>query len=259
MRTAYRSRGPLVPCGVRVAIVSDCHSNTEGLAACLDHAAFGGPLDAVWCAGDVVGYGPEPSAVIAALRAHPLVLVAGNHDLAACGRMDVDAFNPAAASAALWSRKQLSADERNFLAGLPLTVASGAFTIVHGSLMQPEWEYLLTAEQALSQFSLQRTPYSIIGHSHLPFWMEERPGRAPHIKRADDGDTVALGGTRLILNPGSTGQPRDGDPRASYMLYDDAAATVTWRRVGYDIVATQRKMRDLDLHPWLIERLALGQ
>jgi len=244
---------------VRVAIVSDCHSNTEGLAACLDDAASGGPLDAVWCAGDAVGYGPEPSAVIAALRAQPLALVAGNHDLAACGRMEVDAFNPAAASAALWSREQLSAAERDFLADLPLTLTTGAFTIVHGSLMQPEWEYLLTAEQALAQFSLQRTPYSIVGHSHLPFWMEERPGRAPEIRRAGDGDVLALGGTRLILNPGSTGQPRDGDPRASYMLYDDAAATVTWRRVAYDIAATQRKMRAFDLDPWLIERLSEGR
>ena len=244
---------------MRVAIVSDCHSNTEGLAACLDHAASGGPLDAVWCAGDVVGYGPEPSAVIAALRDHPLVLVAGNHDLAACGRIEVDAFNPAAAGAALWSRNQLSAVERDFLAGLPLTAIAGGFTIVHGSLMQPEWEYLLTAEQALLQFSLQRTPYSIVGHSHLPFWFEERTGRAPELRRVGDGDTITLGDTRLILNPGSTGQPRDGDPRASYMLYDDAAATVTWHRVEYDIAATQRKMRAVGANSWLIERLSEGR
>ena len=244
---------------MRVAIVSDCHSNTEGLAGCLRHAASGGALDAVWCAGDVVGYGPEPAAVVAALRAHPLTLVAGNHDLAACGRMEVDEFNPAAARAALWTREQLSADERAFLADLPLTLAAGAFTIVHGSLAHPEWEYLLTPEQALVQFGLQGTQYSIVGHSHLPFWIEERPGAAPELRWAHDGDTLALGGTRLILNPGSTGQPRDGDPRASYMLYDDAAATVTWHRVEYDIAATQRKMRDRNLNPWLIERLALGQ
>ncbi len=244
---------------MRVAIVSDCHSNAEGLAACLDHAASGGTLDAVWCAGDIVGYGPEPATVISALRAHPLALVAGNHDLAACGRMDVGEFNPAAARAALWTREQLSGDERAFLAGLPPTLIVDAFTIVHGSLAHPEWEYLLTAEQALVQFSMQVTPYSIVGHSHLPFWIEERPGAAPEIRRANGGDALALGGARLILNPGSTGQPRDGDPRASYMLYDDAAATVTWRRVDYDIAATQRKMRDRDLHPWLIERLALGQ
>jgi len=244
---------------MRIAIVSDAHSNIEGLTAVLRHAEAGAPLDGVWCLGDLVGYGPDPGAVIAELRRRHVTAVAGNHDRAVAGLMDVDEFNPAAASAALWTREQLSVYEREFVAGLPLTHVASDFTLVHGSLRDPVWEYLLSPEQADAHFALQTTRYGLIGHSHLTFWVEERPHAAPAFHRADDGRTLELGERRLILNPGSCGQPRDGDPRAAYLLYDDAAAAVIWRRVEYDVAATQRKMRDARLHPWLIERLALGE
>jgi diadenosine tetraphosphatase ApaH/serine/threonine PP2A family protein phosphatase len=244
---------------MRIAIVSDVHANIEGLTAALRHAENAGALDEVWCLGDIVGYGPQPGAVIAELRARPLTAVAGNHDRAATGLMDVDEFNPAAASAVRWTRHQLTPGEQAFLAGLPLTGVTGDFTLAHGSLRDPVWEYLLTPEQADAQFARQTTPYSLVGHSHLPFWFEELPGRGPVLQRAAAGATVQLGERRLIINPGSTGQPRDGDPRASYALYDSAAATVTWHRVEYDVAATQRKMRDARLDAWLIERLAVGR
>ncbi len=244
---------------MRIAIVSDVHSNLEGLQAVLRHAEAGGPVDGVWCLGDIVGYGPEPSAVLAELRRRALVAVAGNHDLAACGRMGVEEFNRTAAEAAVWSGEQLSEAERGYLRALPLTAVSGAFTLVHGSLRHPEWEYLLSSEQALAQFELQQTAYSLVGHSHLPFWVEEEAGRSPEFRRAGDGTRLELGERRLIINPGSCGQPRDGDPRASYVLYDDGAATVTWHRIEYDIAETQRKMERAGLDAWLAERLAVGR
>jgi diadenosine tetraphosphatase ApaH/serine/threonine PP2A family protein phosphatase len=244
---------------MRVAIVSDVHANMEGLTAVLRHAVAGGQLDAVWCLGDIVGYGPEPGAVIDELRSHALAAVAGNHDRAATGLMDVADFNPAAASAVRWTQDQLSPEHHRFLAELPLTTVSGDFTLVHGSLRDPVWEYLLSTEQADAQFAQQTTPYSLIGHSHLPLWFEERPGRGAGFHRTPEDTPLQLGDTRLIINPGSCGQPRDGDPRASYVLYDSAAATVTWYRVPYDIPATQGKMRAARLNSWLIERLAIGQ
>jgi len=245
---------------MRIAIMSDVHSNLEGLQAVLERAEAGGPVDAVWCLGDIVGYGPEPSQVVAELRRRRLTAVAGNHDLAACGRMGVEEFNRAAADAVQWTGEQLSGAEGDFLRGLPLTAIAGSFTLVHGSLRYPQWEYLLSGEQALAQFELQTTPYSLVGHSHLPFWIEEEaPGRTPAFHRADDGASLNLGERRLIVNPGSCGQPRDGDPRASFILYDDGAAAVTWHRVEYDIAETQRKMRRAGLDTWLTERLAFGQ
>jgi diadenosine tetraphosphatase ApaH/serine/threonine PP2A family protein phosphatase len=245
---------------MRVAIVSDVHSNLEALEAVLRHAESGGPIDAVWCPGDIVGYGPDPSAVLAVLRARPLTAVAGNHDLAACGGMDTGEFNRAAASAASWTAERLSAAERAFLAGLPLTTIAPPFTLVHGSLREPEWEYLLSGEQALAQFELQTTPHSIVGHSHLPFWVEEDPrGRTPRFKEASDGTSIDLGDRRLVINPGSVGQPRDGDPRASFVLYDESASRITWHRVEYDIASTQQKMRRAGLDTWLADRLSAGR
>jgi predicted phosphodiesterase len=244
---------------MRAAIVSDVHSNTEALTAVLRHAEAGGGIDAIWCLGDIVGYGPEPSAVLAMLRAHKLTSVAGNHDLAAAGGIGVEEFNSYAAEAAVWSGEQLSEEERQYLLSLPLTQILGDFTLVHGTLRFPEWEYLLTAEQADAQFDLQTTRYSLIGHSHLPFRFEEARGTAPRLIIADDDESLALGDVRCIFNPGSVGQPRDGDPRASYVLYDDGAATVTWHRVEYDIAATQRKMRAAHLPQWLSERLSMGK
>jgi diadenosine tetraphosphatase ApaH/serine/threonine PP2A family protein phosphatase len=243
---------------VSIAILSDIHSNLDALDAVLRHAEARGQLDGIWCLGDIVGYGAEPSGVIARLRSYPLTAVAGNHDLVARGSMDTAEFNPIAAEAALWTKDTITDADRDFLAGLPLTtIAAGRFTLVHGSLAHPEWEYLLSGEQALVQFSMQTTPYSIVGHSHLQFAVEEAPD--PLFEAMFDGDTVDLTGARLILNPGSAGQPRDHDPRAAYVEYDEAAAVVRFHRVEYDIAAAQRKIVAAGLDPWLAERLATGR
>ena len=241
---------------MRIAIVSDVHSNIEALDAVFAHA---GAIDGAWCLGDITGYGPDPSAVIARLRREALTAVAGNHDLAVCARMGLEEFNAHAAEAARWNAHQVSVAERAFLHSLPLVEVAADFTLAHGSIARPEWEYLLSGEQALTQFELQTTLVSIVGHSHLPFWCEETEGTMPLLIPAGDGDFLELEGPRLILNPGSVGQPRDGDPRASYILYDDRAKTVTWHRVEYDIAATQSKMREAGLPRWLSERLAEGR
>jgi diadenosine tetraphosphatase ApaH/serine/threonine PP2A family protein phosphatase len=241
---------------VRIAIISDVHSNLEALTAVLRDAEARGAA-AVWCTGDIVGYGPDPSEVLTELRLRDAVMVAGNHDLAACGKMGVEDFNAVAAEAALWTRRTLTDHEGGFLASLPLTRERGDFTMVHGTLRYPEWEYLLRPEQAAAQFELQPTPYSIVGHTHLPMVVHENGGR-PLMLRAELETPVELGDERLILNPGGVGQPRDRDPRAPYMLYDEEAATITLHRVPYDIAATQRKIRAAGLPEWLAVRLADG-
>lgn len=241
-------------------ILADIHANLAALDAILADARSAGEIDDIWCLGDIVGYGPDPSAVIERLRgAATLVAVGGNHDLAACGRMGVEEFNAAAAQAVLWTRRQLTQSDRDFLRQLPLTQIIDDFTLVHGSLRWPEWEYLLSAEQAEAQFELQRTTYSLVGHSHIPFSATQRAGAGTVLQPAADGDVIALGKDRLIANPGGAGQPRDGDPRAAYVLYHAAAGTLVYRRVTYDIATTQQRMAAAGLPAWLSARLSQGR
>ena len=244
---------------MRIAILADIHSNLEALEAVLRHAEGPGPLDRVWCLGDLVGYGAEPGACIARLREYEHACVLGNHDLAALGRMGVEEFNPVAAQAALWTRQQLSEDDRAYLQSLPLVTKEGDFTLVHGSLRWPQWEYLLSSEAAAEQFRRQETPCSLVGHSHVPFVALEAAAGPPLLAPLSDGDVVEIGERRLILNPGGVGQPRDGDPRASYALYETGERTVTLHRVEYDVASAQRKIRDAGLPSYLADRLAHGQ
>ena len=244
---------------MRIAILTDIHANIVALDAVLAHAEHAGAIDGVWCLGDTVGYGPKPNECIASIRDRDLTIVAGNHDLAACGKMGTEEFNEAAASAAAWTENELSSESRSFIEDLPMVVEAGLFTLAHGSIRWPEWEYLLSAEQAQAQFDLQKTPYSIVGHTHVPaVWAEQEAGPEPR-GVITDRLSLELGDQRLIINPGGVGQPRDGDPRAAYALYDDAAATVTFSRVEYDIAATQAAMQEAGLPQWLIERLAYGR
>lgn len=243
---------------MRIAIVADVHANLVSFQAVLRHAEEGGALDAIWCLGDTVGYGPQPNECLDLLRSHEHLAVAGNHDLAACGSMTVDEFNADAAKAALWTGKQLTQSSREYLQSLPLICQRGEFTLVHGSLREPEWEYLLSTSQARAQFALQETRYSIVGHSHMPFVCREIDPEPPTLLFATDGERTGLTEQRLILNPGSAGQPRDGDPRAGYALYDTDAAAVTFARVEYDIAATQRAMKKAGLPRWLSDRLSEG-
>jgi diadenosine tetraphosphatase ApaH/serine/threonine PP2A family protein phosphatase len=225
----------------------------------LAHARRQGDFDAVWSLGDIVGYGPQPKQCMALLRSLPnVVAIAGNHDLAAAGALGIDNFNSLAAQAALWTWQQLSEEERDWLEGLPKSQTEGDFTLVHGSLLDPIWEYLVETREATQHLSQQITPYCFVGHSHLPLLYYEAPGRA--VGRAlCDGDAVALESDRLFANPGSVGQPRDGDPRAAYALLDTDARLVSFHRVPYDVSVTQDLMLRAGLPEALAERLAHGR
>jgi diadenosine tetraphosphatase ApaH/serine/threonine PP2A family protein phosphatase len=244
---------------VRIAVVSDIHANLAALEAVLADA---GRIDAVWNLGDCVGYGPQPSECVARLRDAGATWVAGNHERAATGAISTDDFNPAAAAAALWTRDRLSDGEKAFLDALPETTGEGEFTLVHGTLRWPIWEYLYDHESARAHLALQKTRFAFVGHTHVPMLVTEAPESSEgcEMRRLRDGETVRLSeGPRLVLNPGSVGQPRDGDRRASYGIYDSDEATFTLHRVEYDIPATQRLMEEAGLPEWLIERLEIGR
>jgi diadenosine tetraphosphatase ApaH/serine/threonine PP2A family protein phosphatase len=244
---------------MRIVIIADIHSNLEAFEAVLAHVAAHGPIERLWCLGDVVGYAADPAACIALLRRYPHVAVVGNHDLAAIGQLGTHDFNPVAARAAAWTGQHLSAEEREYLSSLPFVVVEDDFTLVHGSLRWPEWEYLLSADAAEEHLRLQETPYSLVGHSHIPFVAVEREGSSPAMVPLEDGDVLKLGQVRLIVNPGGVGQPRDGDPRASYAVYDSEVCTLALHRVEYDLKKAQRKILEAGLPSYLAERLAYGR
>lgn len=216
-----------------------------------------GGFDEIWCLGDVVGYGPDVSECIDFVRSSIDVCVAGNHDLAAAGVTDTSLFNTLAARAIAWTRSQLSETGRFYLANLPMKAEKSSFTLVHGSPRDPVWEYILSADSADASFSAFRTSSCLVGHSHVP--LAYSSGRV-HAKQMDPraGVPLELGKGRHILNPGAVGQPRDGDPRASYAVVDTEKRQFTLRRVAYDVAAVQQRMRAQGLPPFLIDRLAMG-
>ena len=242
---------------MRTLIVSDIHSNLEALDAVLAHADREGGFDRIWCLGDLVGYGPDPSACLGLLREFDLVAVAGNHDYAAAGVIDASDFNGAAFAAIQWTAEQLAADDKSFLAGLPMVSQQPPFTLVHGSLRDPIVEYLTHPSQALATLELLTTPYCLVGHSHYPFICRENAGW-PLFLALPDGQPVALDGERCIVNPGSVGQPRDRDPRSGYAVFDSDGPSVEHFRIEYDIATTQNKMRSASLPQYLIDRLDHG-
>ncbi len=243
---------------MRVALLSDIHSNLAALDAVVAAAKDDGAT-AWWHLGDIVGYGPDPDAVIERLGELGATGVMGNHDAAAAGIIDTSDFNPLAAEAALWTAGAISAASRDYLRALPLQQVDGAFTRVHGSLSDPIWEYLRTEKSVRAHFAAQETAFSIVGHTHFPLVIVEGPGRGFEANVPADGKVVKLGPERACVNPGCVGQPRDGDPRACYAVVDTEAPSVLFRRVPYDIAATQEKMRAAGLPEPLISRLSLGR
>jgi predicted phosphodiesterase len=238
---------------MRIAIVSDVHANLVALEAVLRDA---GDVDGVWCLGDSVGYGPQPVEVLKRLTDAAAVL--GNHDAAAAGLISTDDFNPWAAVAAEWTAKQLGEDAALRIKATPETRIEREFTLVHGTLRFPIWEYLLDEATARGHLELQETTYSFAGHTHLPTLVEEE-GDAVSFRLLEADEVVELGQHRLILNPGSVGQPRDGNPRASYGVLDTGSSTFLLRRVDYDIASTQALMKEARLPERLIRRLSFGR
>ena len=214
-------------------------------------------VDAVWCLGDTVGYGPLPNECCEAVRARADVCLVGNHDLVVLGELVVSDFNDEAAAAAIWTSGVLTDEARAFLAGLrPLAVQDGV-ELFHASARDPVWEYVLSEEAARATFDLTQAPLVLVGHSHVALAL------------APDGRGVAGGLApaetelelkhRWLLNPGSVGQPRDGDPRAAWLLLDLEQRFATFHRVAYPIEKTQDEMRERGLPHALAARLERGE
>jgi diadenosine tetraphosphatase ApaH/serine/threonine PP2A family protein phosphatase len=242
---------------MRVAVLSDIHSNLVALDAVLDDLATLPSVDATWVCGDIVGYGPQPNEVIARLREIGALAVMGNHDGAAVGVVDPAWFNDAAAAAISWTTTELNEDARAFLADLPERRVDGELTAVHGSPRDPIWEYITSTDVARANLDAYETRICLFGHTHLPIVYADTDGGMGALSAEDE--PMAMPGGRLMLNPGSVGQPRDGDPRSSYAVLDLADATATFRRVPYDIARTQELMRERRLPNWLVERLSHGR
>ena len=228
---------------MRVAVLSDIHSNIVALDAVLSHA---GDVDAIWHLGDVVGYGPEPDAVVARLRERGATGVRGNHDAAAVGGPEIDGFNPEARAAAEWTRDSIAPETRAWLDALPQRRVVDDVLLVHGSPRDPLREYVTDRRAAGENIDAQETQHALHGHTHVPAaWLAKRDG-------------VERGPRRTLVNPGSVGQPRDGDPRASYLVLDQESGRVTWHRVEYDIERVQTAMRAAGLPDRLAARLTYG-
>lgn len=245
---------------MRYAIFSDIHGNLAAFQAVLDDAETRGGFDEIWCLGDIIGYGPEPHACIELLSRYNHVCVAGNHDWAAIGRIDTLEFNSDAARACHWTAAQLTKEDVDYLRSLPLSLEQGNFTLVHGSPRQPIWEYLLSVDDACDNFDYFDTRFCFVGHSHVPLIFGQDRDSNCYSRRVLNGSGVRLSseGDRLIVNPGGIGQPRDGDPRASYAVYDSDARIIYHYRINYDINITQQKMWECELPSSLISRLNYG-
>ena len=239
---------------MRIAVLSDIHANLPALDAVLKDA---GRVDAVWQLGDVVGYGPDPDGVVQRLRDVGATGVRGNHDAAACGGPEIEWFNPDARRAMEWTRAAIGPETIEWLSALPERDTTDGCELVHGSPREPIWEYVTSVAVARANLGVLQSPIGLHGHTHIPVAFVEDDGRvtvvSPNRQRR-----LELKGRRALINPGSVGQPRDGDPDASYLILDPEAGTVSWHRVRYDVGDVQRQMREAGLPPSLVSRLTVG-
>jgi len=243
---------------MRCAIVADIHANLAAFLAVLVDIEHKGEVEEVWCLGDIVGYGPEPHQCIELLRQTNHICVVGNHDLAAIGKTDTSEFNPDAAAACHWTAKQLTPQDVDYLRGLPLVIEKDDFTLVHGSPREPIWEYILSISGAKENFAYFKSKFCLLGHSHVPLVFRHGETGSCSFEQFSTNTMLVLGEERLIINPGAVGQPRDGDPRASYAIYDSETRQVKPYRIPYDIAATQAKMVEQRLPMRLVARLSHG-
>lgn len=246
---------------MRYAIVSDIHANLEAFRAVLERIAVL-KADRIVCLGDITGYNADPGACIAIVREGGIASIAGNHDTRAAGLEPADAFNPAALRAVHWTRHQLSEDERAFLAALPRERTAAEALLVHGSIGDTD-RYLLSPRDLRDNFSMlaglpgpQRVCF--YGHTHLPAAFSSG-GADRDIRREPEGPVMIDHSRFYLVNPGAVGQPRDGDARAAFAVYDTSDGVVTFHRVAYDIAAAQDKIVRAGLPAWLAERLEQGR
>jgi predicted phosphodiesterase len=243
---------------MRYAILADIHANLVAFQAVLGDIKKHGGFDEIWCLGDIVGYGPEPHKCIELLKKSDYKYVVGNHDWAVSGRIDMYDFNPDAAVACEWTMQKLHKNEIEFLDEQVEVITEGDFTLTHGSPLAPVWEYLVSESVAGENFKALTTRLCMVGHSHIPVIFEHNKDNTVKKLSFEENETFNLKNGRFILNPGSIGQPRNMDPRASYALFDSNAMTIQRFCVDYDIEATQQKMEEVGLPDFLVYRLKYG-
>jgi diadenosine tetraphosphatase ApaH/serine/threonine PP2A family protein phosphatase len=246
---------------VRVAAIADIHANLPALEAVLAAIDAVEPEE-IWCLGDVVGYGADPDACAELVRDRCDLCLAGNHDLAVLGALDVSAFSEAAAEAVSWTREHAGAPTLDLLAELDPSARREGIALAHASPRDPVWEYVLSAEQADACLDAQAERIGLIGHSHVALFFSRPAGHERgevQGAQAGDGSLLHLGADDWLLNPGSVGQPRDGDPRAAWLELDTAALTAHFRRTSYDIERAASAIVAAGLPKRLADRLQVGQ
>jgi diadenosine tetraphosphatase ApaH/serine/threonine PP2A family protein phosphatase len=242
---------------MRYLLISDIHANLVAFEAVLKAAKDA--WDEVLFLGDLVGYGPNPNECVATMQQLPHTALSGNHDWAALGRIDISTFNSNARMAMEWTQTVLSDNTRNYLDELPSRLDTELFTYVHASPRSPVWEYVSDIDVATENFGEFKTTICFFGHTHVPIvYIKRDDGKV--IWRAPDYNAPfdLSGSERMLINPGSVGQPRDADPRAAYAIIDTDAMTFQQFRVEYDIEETQSRMVTLQLPPQLVARLQYG-
>ena len=245
---------------MRVAVITDIHSNMPALEAVLGQIDGAG-FDEVWCLGDVVGYGAQPDECTEAVREICDFCLVGNHDLAVLGDLDIASFSAAAAEAATWTRDQIADSTVEFLRGLSAEGEREGVGLFHASPRDPVWEYVLSVEQAEECMEMQPQRVALIGHSHVALFFSEaeRLGNRTLASQAGDGVIQHIPERKWLINPGSVGQPRDGDPRAAWLELDMSEWTVRFHRVPYDVDRAAQPIVSAGLPRHLAERLYLGQ
>ena len=242
---------------MRVAVLSDIHANLHGLEAVLE-AIDADPPDELWCLGDLVGYGPRPNEVVELVRERAQLCLVGNHDLGVLGRLDLDEFSSDAAVVARWTRTVLLDENRAFLEGLEPQAKAERAELFHASPRDPVWEYVISEETALAALEMTISPLVLVGHSHIALSVALAHGDLSGAV-APEGTEAPLDEARWLLNPGSVGQPRDGDPRAAWLELDLDEWRATYHRVPYDIEGAAAAIRAARLPDSLAERLSFGQ
>jgi diadenosine tetraphosphatase ApaH/serine/threonine PP2A family protein phosphatase len=248
---------------MRLALISDIHSNLPALEAVLADVDAAG-VENVWCLGDVVGYGAQPNECTSLVSERCDVCLVGNHDLAALEQLDISTFSPAAASAVRWTREAMSDGTREFLAGLEPSDETREVGLYHASPRDPVWEYVLWPDQAAQCIRAQAKRVSFVGHSHVALFFALAEENADGIEdargaQAAAGTSLDVRRGRWLVNPGSVGQPRDGDPRAAWLELDTESWQASFRRVAYDIDRAADAIVAAELPEHLARRLYVGQ
>jgi len=243
---------------LRIAVISDIHGNWHALDAVLRDVRDAN-VDEIWCLGDIVGYGPQPNRCVAEAREASAICLLGNHDLAAIGQADLAGFSPDAAESALWTIAELDPDTKGYLETLEPKGEREGVELFHASPRDPVWEYVLSESAVRKALELTSSGIVLVGHSHIPIALLLSNGDALAGGLAKGGSEIELTEGRWLLNPGSVGQPRDGDPRAAYLLIDLETRNAHFRRVPYDIQATQDEIREAGLPGTLADRLTEGE